>query len=315
MSDRAKGFFALLLVILFPIFAFFLAVSQPQAQDNGLSLLGVSLTSATNTPTPTPTATATPSSFNAADYGTVLAWYDMSDTTKVKNVSDTQATNGQVITKVLDKGTIGGDATATTIIGPVLRTGDQNGLQVAELSGVAGSFFQMDTGKDITKNLTAVTVAIVYKVDAVTASQSLIEFQDNGADHRLKLYHEFNPNQWTIITKHADADSTQDKYSGGGNPVSAATWYVSFWVLDISGNAVKMWANGTSKINTTLTGSGGYSNTDSLESPVIGASDLYGTQLMDGKVGDAVVWSGAMNDTNRDNAETSLGTKWNISVS
>ena len=317
MSEKSKGLLALLLVVLFPVFAFFLSLSQPQAQDKGLSLSGVSFIAPTNTPTATPTATPTSGSFDANSYGTVLAWYDFSDTTVVLEATADPAENADGIQIITTKGTspIGGNANqATSGDRPVNTTGVQNSLQIGRFNGTT-HFMQLANGKDTLKNLSAASFAVVYSADGTTTTRSLFEFQDGSGGHRLKFYHEFNPNQWTIDTKHADADGGQNCYSGGGNLTAAATWYIAVGTIDISGNAVKLWVNGTQKINCTTTGSGSWSNTDSLENPVIGANNLYDSQLFDGDYGELIIYSGDIGDTNRDNLETALGTKWGITVS
>lgn len=254
--------------------------------------------------------------FDANTYGTVLGWWDFSDTTVTLEATADPAENADGVQIVTTKGTspIGGNANqATSGDRPICTTGVQNGLQIARFNGTS-HFMQLANGKDTTKNLSACSFACVYSADGTTTSRSLFEFQDGSGGHRLKFYHEFNPNQWTIDTKHADADSAQNFYSGGGNLTAAATWYIAVGIIDLSGNTVKLWINGTQKINGSMSGSGSWSNTDSLENPVIGANNLYDSQLFDGDYGELIIYSGDIGTTNRDNLESALGTKWGITV-
>lgn len=254
--------------------------------------------------------------FDANTYGTVLGWWDFSDTTVTLEATADPAENADGIQIVTTKGSapIGGNANqATAGDRPICTTGVQNGLQIARFDGTA-DFMQLANGKDTLKNLSAATFVCVYSADGTTTTRALFEFQDGSGGHRLKFYHEFNPNQWTIDTKHADADGGQNFYSGGGNLTAAATWYIAVGTIDLSANTVKLWINGTQKINASSTGSGNWSNTDSLENPVIGANSLYDSQLFDGDYGELIIYSGDIGDTNRDALETALGTKWNITV-
>lgn len=270
----------------------------------------------TRTPTHTPTVTPTNVPFDLNSYCTVLGWHDFSDATKSLEATGDPAEDGDGIQIVTTKGTspISGDANqATSGDRPINSTAAQNGLQVGRFNGTS-HFLQLANGRDTLKNLSAATFVVVYSADGTTSARSLFEIQGGTGGHRLKLYHEFNPNQWGIDMKRADADSGQNFYSGSGNLPVAQTWYIAVGVIDLSANTVKLWINGTQKINATPTGSGSWSNTDSQENPVIGANSLYDSQLWDGDIGEIGFCSGAMDDTNRNNLETALGTKWGITV-
>lgn len=318
MSDKTKGILALIFALTFPVFAFFLHLSQSVAQDTGLTLMGVSLRP-TNTPTPTatPTATPTPAGFDANSYCTVAAWWDFSDTTKVLEAAADPAEDTDGIQFVTTKGTspIGGDASqATSGDRPVVAANVQNGLQVARFNGTS-HFMQLTTGRDTTNGEADMSFVVVYQKDDNTSSRALFEFQDGGGGHRLKFYHEFNPNQWTVDTKRLDAGSAQNFYSGGGNTTAAATWYIAVGLVNHTGDEMDLWINGVQKINGTFTGDGAWSSTNSAEDPVLGANSLYDSQLFDGDIGEIIICSDLMDTTARDNLETALGTKWNITVS
>ena len=246
----------------------------------------------------------------------MLGWYDHSDTAVALEAAADPAEDGDGVQIITVQGTspVGGNYQQTTSGDrPINTTGVKNGRQVGRYNGT--SHFMSMTDKDLTKNLSAFTFYAVYSKDDNTSTRTIFDFQGGSGGHRIKFYHEFNPNQWTIDTKHADADSGQNFYSGGGNTTAASTWYIAVGIIDLSANTVKLYINGDLKINASATGSGSWSNTDSQEAPTLGANNLYDSQLFDGDIGEVGFCSGAIDDTNRNNLETAAGSRWDITVS
>jgi hypothetical protein len=121
--------------------------------------------------------------------------------------------------------------------------------------------------------------------------------------------------QWAMEGRRADGDSATQRYSGAGTAHTLNTWYLVVGIHDYTNAISKMYANGVSKIASGAFGtSGNTSDTNSLEAPTVGAASLYNVGNWYGDIAEVVIYSGAMDDTNRDNLEVSLGAKYAITV-
>lgn len=253
--------------------------------------------------------------FNAATYGTVLAWYDFTDSTKVLDNFGASATNGVAVDKVVDKSSNGFDARQTSSTSrPTVVTALINGLQGLNFDG-ANDFLQCPSSRSLIKNLSGITIVSVHNVDTLTASNGVFECE-TGAAKRIRLRHLSTDGQWATEIKAQDAGTDDEFYSGGGAPLAIDTWTISIWVIDFSGNTLKVWSNGTQKGSTVadIHSSGNLSNTDLAEDPVLYAGDVFASLPFDGQAAQFIIYSGAMNDTNRDLLETALGSLFAITV-
>ena len=253
-----------------------------------------------------------PGTFAPSTYGTVLGWYDFTDGTKVLNGSDVAAANNDVIKTIQDKsGSSRHGTQPTSGARPTFKTSIVNSLSVARFDN-SNDFIQLDSSKAITNGITGFTAAVVYScADIVTETNGFFEFQTGTAGRRLSLLTLTN-GQYMQEARRLDASGGDARYGGSH---TASTWYIAFAIWDFSAGTSKVYQNGNVAITSgTNDTSGTVSATDSLESPTIGSMGLYGSTLFNGDIAEVVFWNGAMSDGNRDSAETSLGSKYGITV-
>lgn len=253
-------------------------------------------------------------SFNPSTYGSVLAWYDFTDSSKVQDNVGASVGNGGSVDRVVDKSSNAFDARQTSSGSrPTVITAALNGYQVLDFDGT-DDLLTLPSSAAVVKNLAGITLVSVHNVDQVASANGLFNF-NGSSGHRVRWRHLGGDGQWSLQTVAQDGGTDNEFYSGGGNVPSVDAWYINVAVIDFAGNAAKTWVNGVQKSTSSNIGSSGNcSNTNATEDPTIYGCDPYGNQPFNGQAAMFLIYSGAMNDTNRDNLEAALGTLLGITV-
>lgn len=254
--------------------------------------------------------------FNAATYGTVLAWYDMTDSSKVQDNVGATVGNGGAVDRVVDKSSNALDARQTSgAARPTVVTSSINGLQALDFNG-STQLLQLPSSTALYKNLTGITIVGVYNGDDFTVAQSFLNIPNpTGIRVRVRHLGGSTDSQMTTRIQAQDAGTDDEFYKGSGIIVHD-TWYIFITVIDFVGNTLKCWYNGT-QAGTTVTdihSSGNCSNTNSGDVPTIGSHDQFGAGVFNGQIAEVIIYNGALADGSRDPLETALGTKYSLTV-
>jgi hypothetical protein len=260
-----------------------------------------------------------PPIFSPSTYGTVLAWWNLTDTTKVLNPSATQALNGEAIDTITDSGP-GSITIQQTTAGyrPTLITNALNGFQVMQGDGARGFPLSIAQHGYITRNKPGLTFWAVVKDTDTTAAQKLLVFGDNAAGVRfvVSIASGSGTEAGMIFDiKPQDAGTPVQLYSSGGLAVQANTWTVLVLRCDFAGNVGTAWRNSSVSLSgASLNSSGNSSDTASIYTPdsqLLGFNG-YGAAGFKGQIAEMGVWSGALSDANVNSAVSVLKSRYAI---
>lgn len=272
---------------------------------NGLMLLGCGCGAA---------AASAAAAFDPTDHGTVILWQNFTDSTKTLKSGGSVAADGEKIDTITDSGPNAYNMQQTTDnYRPVVQTNEVNGLQIARFDAGDGFGLSVAQSAAITKNKAGVTMAFVLKPSTFAASQRVASLAAPSGNPRIYLGILTGAN-FQIDVRPQDAGTTNTVYTSLSFPLSTSVFKVVVMKFNWSGNAVKVWVNDDVALNDTDVGSSGNSsNTD----PTGGDSNhvyfnYYGTNGLNGDLGEWVVWDTALADATIDTIRTELYAKYGI---
>lgn len=252
--------------------------------------------------------------FDPTDHGTVILWQNFTDSTKTLKSGGSVAADGEKIDTITDAGPNAYNMQQTTDnYRPVVQTNEVNGLQIARFDAGDGFGLSVAQSAAITKNKSGVTMAFVLKPSTFAASQRIANLAAPSGNPRIYLGILTGAN-FQIDVRPQDAGTTNTLYTSLSYPLSTSAFKVVVMKFNWSGNAVKVWVNDDVALNDTDVGStGNSSNTD----PTGGDSNhvyfnYYGTNGLNGDLGEWVVWDTALADATIDTIRTELYTKYDI---
>lgn len=247
--------------------------------------------------------------FDAADYGTVLLWGDFTDTTQVKNNSGTQALSDESIATLQDKSSNVAHYTQSTSGNrPTLRTNFVNSLQVGEFDG-SNDFLESDGARSLTGNKAGLTFAAVINLDSVAATKTFFEIYDSTGNYRLRIQTLNTSGALFVEGKAQEGGSAFQAYSSGslGN-ISASAWHTIVVAADFSGNVLNSWLDGVQCMtDISMSSTGNTTNSTSNVNSYLGQ-----WPQLDGKMGEFILYNGALGSTERGNLIADLETKYGL---
>lgn len=223
--------------------------------------------------------------FNPADYGTVAFWYD-----PTQGVTD--AGGGAVSAWADQSGNGRTLSQGTGASRPTTGTRTQNGLNVIDFDGTADRM--------TTSSFTQAEPWSVF----------LVWLSDTNAATRLAMTHLGTDGSSNYSGFGVTTDSGGSWYYSGfsGDTIGAGTADTNAHIMSyiIDSATLTLYEDGTQ-----IATSG---NTNGITGGICVGAFKDSSNFWNGWLGDIIGYSGALNDTNRDNLEAALGTRWGITV-
>lgn len=232
----------------------------------------------------TPTLTD-PVTWDATQYGTVIAEYDFTDTARVLNGSGASAANGETVGTVNAASGSGTLTQSTDSKRPTVVTNALNSRQVIQFDGT-DDWFTAPT--DWVKNRGLVIVVAVFKA---TDAGGHVLVQTNAAG-TVNLLAWLNNTNFSMVA--------EGKRSGGagfqrfGSNASQDTWYGGVWTFDFANNLCQIdTANGNKLASGAQDGAGTTANSDAngTETNTVGAGNIYGSNAFKGQLAHLIFYS------------------------
>ena len=200
----------------------------------------------------------------------------------------------------------------TAVAQPVATTRTQNGRRVLEFQG--GQFMLGNSASlNVLRDKPGGTVFVVGKLDQTGFPQTFIVATISGSDvsSRAILDMELAGNSWRVGGRRLDSDSFGFVRLPGSVDTNSN---VLTGVLDYASSDAFLYQNGSLLgSNASFQTDGNTSDTDS-NVVSIGATTAGATALLDGFVGEIILYQRALSATERQRLERYLGVKWGITV-